>query len=124
MPVHPIDRHVGARIRLHRTLHGLSQWALGERIGGITFQQVQKYENGRNRISASRLWLAAQVLEVPITYFFDNYPGDEKAAAQTDGRTDIDALAMMRAFMGIKSRRQREALVALARAVAKPQNED
>ena len=122
MPVHPIDRHVGARIRLRRTLRGLSQSALGERIGGISFQQVQKYEKGTNRLSASRLWLAADVLDVPISFFFDDYPGDKKVAAQTNGRSDIDAFAMMRAFAGIKSRQQRQALVALARAMAKAHN--
>ena len=124
MAIHPIDRHVGARIRLRRTLLGLSQAALGERIGGITFQQVQKYESGVNRMSASRLWLAAHALEVPISFFFDDYPGDKKVAAQTDGRSDIDALVMMRAFVNIKSRQQRQALVALARAVAKLPNDD
>ena len=124
MPMHPIDRHVGARIRLRRTLRGLSQSALGERIGGISFQQVQKYEQGTNRLSASRLWLASQALEVPISFFFDDYDGDKKAAAQPDGRSDIDALAMMRAFAGIKSRQQRQALVAFARVLAKVQNDD
>ena len=125
MPIHPVDRHFGARIRLRRTLLGLSQSALGERIGGIAYQQVQKYENGRDRMSASRLWLAADALEVPISFFFDDYRGDEKATSPPpDGRTDLDTLAMMRSFVGIKSRRQRQALVALARAVAKAQNED
>ena len=124
MPVHPMDRHVGARIRLRRILLGLSQSALGERIGGITFQQVQKYESGVNRISASRLWLAAHALEVPISFFFDDYPGDKKVAAQTDGRSDIDALVMMRAFVGIESRQQRQALVNLARTMAKARNDD
>ena len=124
MPVHPVDRHVGARIRLRRTVLGLSQEALGERIGGITYQQVQKYEKGTNRISASRLWLIADALEVPISFCFDDYPGAKKVAAPADGSNDLGAFAMMRAFAGIKSHQQRQALVALARAVAKAQNED
>ena len=124
MPVHPIDRHDGARIRVRRTLLGLSQTVLGERIGGITFQQVQKYESGANRMSASRLWLAAQVLEVPMSFFFDDYPCEKKVAAQTEGRNDVGAIAMMRAFVGIKSRQQCQALIALARAVAKARNDD
>ena len=118
-----MDRHVGARIRLRRTLLGLSQSALGERIGGITFQQVQKYEKGTNRMSASRLWLASQALEVPISFFFDDYDGDKKAAVQANGRSDLDALAMMRAFAGIKSRQQRQALVGFARVLAKAQDD-
>jgi transcriptional regulator with XRE-family HTH domain len=65
----PIDVHVGSRVRLRRTLLGLSQEKLGEAIG-LTFQQVQKYERGTNRIGASRLWELSAVLEVPIQFFF------------------------------------------------------
>jgi transcriptional regulator with XRE-family HTH domain len=67
----PIDVHVGARLRLRRTLLGLSQEKLGEAVG-ITFQQLQKYERGSNRISASRLYNLSQVLGVPVAYFFDD----------------------------------------------------
>ena len=70
---HPIDVHVGARIRLRRTLLGLSQERLGELIG-LTFQQVQKYERGVNRVGASRLFDISRVLDVPISYFFDDMP--------------------------------------------------
>lgn len=66
----PIDIHVGARLRLRRTLLGFSQEKLGEAVG-ITFQQLQKYERGSNRISASRLYTLSQVLGVPVTFFFD-----------------------------------------------------
>lgn len=66
----PVDVHVGARVRLRRTLLGMSQETLGEAIG-LTFQQVQKYERGANRIGASRLWDISRVLDVPISYFFD-----------------------------------------------------
>ena len=69
----PIDIHVGARLRLQRTLLGLSQEKLGEAVG-ITFQQLQKYERGATRISASRLFNLAQVLDVPVSFFFDDMP--------------------------------------------------
>src|SRR6201996_5365569 len=65
----PIDIHVGSRVRLRRTILGLSQEKLGEKIG-LTFQQVQKYERGVNRIGASRLWELAQILDVPVQFFF------------------------------------------------------
>ncbi len=71
--ISPVDVHVGARLRVRRTLLGMSQTTLGEAIG-LTFQQVQKYENGTNRISASRLFDLARVLDVPIQHFFDDMP--------------------------------------------------
>jgi transcriptional regulator with XRE-family HTH domain len=77
----PIDIHVGARLRLRRTLLGLSQETLGEAVG-ITFQQLQKYERGSNRISASRLFNLSQVLGVPVTFFFDELPPKEAVAAE------------------------------------------
>ncbi len=69
---HPVDVHVGARLRLRRKMMGLSQSALGTKVG-VTFQQVQKYENGTNRISAGRLHDFANILDVPISFFFDGY---------------------------------------------------
>lgn len=74
----PIDIHVGQRLRLRRTLLGLSQETLGEAVG-ITFQQLQKYERGANRISASRLFNLSQVLGVPVTFFFDDLPASESS---------------------------------------------
>jgi transcriptional regulator with XRE-family HTH domain len=68
---HPVDRHVGSRVRLRRTLLGLSQEKLGHALG-LTFQQVQKYERGANRISASKLYEMARVLDVPVTFFFQD----------------------------------------------------
>jgi len=76
----PVDVHVGARMRLRRTLLGLSQEKMGEAIG-LTFQQVQKYERGANRIGASRLFDLAQVLDVPVSYFFDDMPDSVRAAS-------------------------------------------
>jgi transcriptional regulator with XRE-family HTH domain len=69
----PIDVHVGSRIRLRRTLLGLSQERLGDALG-LTFQQVQKYERGVNRVGASRLFDLSRVLDVPISFFFDDMP--------------------------------------------------
>ncbi len=67
---HPVDIHVGARIRLRRTLLGMSQEKLGDAVG-LTFQQIQKYEKGTNRVSASRLYQFGQTLNVPVSFFFD-----------------------------------------------------
>jgi len=81
----PIDGHVGARMRLRRTLMGMSQERLGEALG-LTFQQVQKYERGVNRVSASRLYDLARVLDVPISFFFDDMPNAVTAVyGQTPG---------------------------------------
>jgi transcriptional regulator with XRE-family HTH domain len=71
----PVDIHVGARVRLRRTLLGMSQEKLGEAIG-LTFQQVQKYERGANRVGASRLYDLSRVLEVPVSFFFDDMPDE------------------------------------------------
>src|SRR5258706_13748740 len=70
----PIDLHVGSRVRLRRMMLGMSQEKLGERLG-ITFQQIQKYEKGTNRIGASRLQHIARVLSVPVSFFFEDAPG-------------------------------------------------
>ncbi len=74
----PIDTHVGRRLRLRRTLLGMSQERLGELLG-LTFQQVQKYERGANRIGSSRLFELGRILDVPVSFFFDDLP-DELAA--------------------------------------------
>ncbi|HYG89139.1 MAG TPA: helix-turn-helix transcriptional regulator [Azospirillum sp.] len=86
----PIDVHVGARLRLRRTLLGLSQEKLGDAVG-ITFQQLQKYERGANRISASRLFNLAQVLDVSVSFFFDDMSASgtkSKAAPAQPTETD------------------------------------
>jgi transcriptional regulator with XRE-family HTH domain len=72
----PTDVHIGSRVRLRRMLNGLSQTDLGRAAGGITFQQIQKYEKGRNRIGGSRLKMIADVLGVPPSYFFEDMPTD------------------------------------------------
>lgn len=73
----PIDVHVGARVRLRRTLLGMSQEKLGEAVN-LTFQQIQKYERGANRIGASRMYELSRVLDVPVSFFFDDMPDDIK----------------------------------------------
>ena len=82
----PIDVHVGTRVRLRRTLLGMSQEKLGEALG-LTFQQIQKYERGVNRIGASRLFDLARVLDVPIGFFFDDMSPELGGNAATRART-------------------------------------
>jgi transcriptional regulator with XRE-family HTH domain len=77
----PIDVHVGKRLRLRRTLLGMSQERLGESLG-LTFQQVQKYERGANRIGSSRLFELGQILDVPVSFFFDDMPGTAGVGSQ------------------------------------------
>lgn len=92
----PIDAHVGSRVRLRRTLLGLSQEALGDALG-LTFQQIQKYERGANRIGASRLFDLSRVLDVPVGFFFDDMPNGAKelSPAQIKSQTiDIPHLPM------------------------------
>ncbi len=90
--LHPIDIHVGARVRQRRTLLGMTQTDLADALG-LTFQQVQKYEYGRNRISASRLLDLSRVLDVSIQYFFDDIPSEVAASSQaTKGRGKAEKL--------------------------------
>ena len=77
---HPVDVHVGKQLRTQRALFGLSQSELAKQLG-ITFQQLQKYESGANRTSASRLWQASKILGVPVSYFFEGLDGKADPAA-------------------------------------------
>ena len=119
----PVDRHVGSRIRFRRTLVSMSQEKLGEHLG-ITFQQIQKYEKGTNRVSASRLQEIARILDVPVTFFFDGQDG-EAGAPSTSGLgmveqflTGRDSIDLVRAFNSLEDRAVRRALVELAVATA------
>jgi transcriptional regulator with XRE-family HTH domain len=85
----PIDVHVGRRLRLRRTLLGMSQERLGELLG-LTFQQVQKYERGANRIGSSRLYELGQILDVPVSFFFDDMPEEQ---LQANGRLPLAGMA-------------------------------
>ena len=133
---HPVDVHVGARIRQRRMIVGLTQQNLAETIG-VTFQQIQKYEIGANRVSASRLWEIARLLNVPIGFFFEGLtparPGGEdpadspaEAGAEADPLAalgdlplDRDAAQLLRSFCAIPTA-QRRRLLDLARALSDP----
>jgi len=108
----PIDLHVGKQVRLHRTVAGLSQTQLAEAIG-LTFQQIQKYERGGNRISASKLVSIARVLGVPVTSFFEGLDGAESEA--TDGTIMLrrEAIELSRAYERITSSDLRRSLMEL-----------
>jgi DNA-binding XRE family transcriptional regulator len=82
---HAVDVHVGARMRQRRALLGMNQTAVGNAVG-VTFQQIQKYERGSNRIGSSRLFEFAKVLEVPVSYFFDEMPSNALAGRPMSGR--------------------------------------
>ena len=82
---HPVDVHVGARMRQRRTLLGMSQEKLGTAVG-LTFQQIQKYERGSNRIGSSRLFEFSKVLDVPVSYFFDEMPANVLSGRPASGR--------------------------------------
>ena len=89
----PVDAHVGSRIRLRRKLLGLSQQQLAQRLG-LTFQQVQKYERGVNRVSASKLYETALVLEAPVTHFFEGLDDQPQAANSPEGEAAVTAFLM------------------------------
>lgn len=120
-----IDVHVGARMRMRRQLINMSQERLGELLG-ITFQQVQKYEKGSNRISASRLFYAAKTLGVPVQFFFDGLPGIEGSEGLGEAPRDEFAAVMMspegiqlsKAFRDADTSTLRKLIADLARMVA------
>lgn len=123
----PIDRHVGSRVRMRRMLAGVSQEKLGDGLG-LTFQQVQKYEKGSNRISASRLQQIAQLLDVPVAFFFEGAPAGTVAQAEQIGISVSDGISgflataegvqLAKAFAAIKNGRVRRRLIDLAEALA------
>ncbi len=94
----PIDVHVGSRVRMRRMLVGLSQEKLGERLG-LTFQQVQKYEKGSNRVSASRLYQMAQILGVPVQFFFEELPEQAKGQFGSTGFSESSQETMIMDFL-------------------------
>jgi transcriptional regulator with XRE-family HTH domain len=118
----PIDRHVGARVRLRRLLMNMSQGELGSAIG-VTFQQVQKYEKGSNRIGASRLQQISRILSVPVGFFFEGAPLPLELVAANDHApppsylsdflTTSDGLALTKAFVEIKDTRLRRRIIDL-----------
>jgi transcriptional regulator with XRE-family HTH domain len=105
----PIDVHVGTRIRLRRTLLGMSQERLGEALG-LTFQQVQKYERGVNRVGASRLFDLSRVLDVPIAFFFDDMPEPLAAAHGAQSFRRVGGFAEAQEGFGDEMMNRRETL--------------
>lgn len=103
----PVDVHVGQRLRQRRTLLGMSQERLGEAVN-LTFQQIQKYERGANRIGASRLYQLANVLDVDVAYFFADMPS--QVAATHGARADEDTAAACAVVQGIDPLARRETL--------------
>jgi len=126
----PVDKYVGSRVRMRRIMLGMSQEKLGEALG-ITFQQIQKYEKGTNRIGASRLQQISSILQVPVAFFFDgapNAPGQShdglseapSPAYVSDFLATSDGLALTKAFMGIKDAKLRRRIVDLVEQIAGP----
>ncbi len=109
---HPTDAHIGRRIRLRRTLLGVSQQQLAAAVG-VTFQQIQKYETGINRMSAARLYDVARSLGVPEAFFFDELDGE---GAGTDD-TKTESLDLVRAYWALPSPDMRRNVLDLLRAI-------
>ena len=129
----PVDVHVGGRVRLRRTLLGLSQEKLGEAVG-LTFQQIQKYERGANRIGASRMYDLSQVLDVPVSFFYDDMPEEVKdrnavveteasgkGAGDKDPLTRRETLELVRAYYKVSSSPVRKRVFELLKSLAKAQ---
>jgi transcriptional regulator with XRE-family HTH domain len=125
----PIDKHVGSRVRMRRMMLGMSQEKLGNSLG-LTFQQVQKYEKGTNRIGASRLQQIAHILQVPVAFFFEGAP-NVGGAARMEGMSEApspayvadflatsDGLALTKAFMRIGDSKLRRRIVDLVEQIA------
>ena len=124
----PIDIHVGSRVRLRRMMTNMSQEKLGEHLG-ITFQQIQKYEKGTNRIGASRLQSISSVLQVPVSFFFDGAPGPAGASSPSgmeensssymvEFLSSPEGLQLNKAFSRIPDAKVRRRIVELVRSLA------
>ncbi|PCI49327.1 MAG: transcriptional regulator [Alphaproteobacteria bacterium] len=125
----PVDVHVGSRVRSRRTLLGMSQDKLGKALG-LTFQQVQKYERGANRIGSSRLYQLSQILEVPVSFFFDDMPPEVtgKATGMAEGGKQSfeanqlsrrETLELVRAYYKINDPLVRKKLFEMVKALGK-----
>jgi transcriptional regulator with XRE-family HTH domain len=130
----PIDKHVGSRVRMRRMMLGMSQEKLGDGLR-LTFQQVQKYEKGTNRIGASRLQQISQILQVPVSFFFEGAPVAQTAtrsqgmgeapspAYVSDFLATSDGLALTKAFMRITEAKLRRRIVELVQQIAATQKD-
>jgi transcriptional regulator with XRE-family HTH domain len=132
----PIDVHVGSRVRFRRMLLGMSQEKLGEKLG-LTFQQIQKYEKGINRIGASRLFDLAHVLGVAVQFFYEEFPAGGEPHPLTEGYAEKpaensiveflrsrDGLELNKAFVRISDVKARRAIVELVRSLAHDETND
>jgi transcriptional regulator with XRE-family HTH domain len=125
-PTDPIDKHVGTRVRMRRLMLGVSQTKLADALG-LTFQQVQKYEKGVNRISASKLQQISEFLQAPIPLFFEGLPGPSNKPGKKDGTllpSDVfqfvatsDGLSLAKSFAYIKSPQLRRSIVSLVESL-------
>ena len=125
----PIDKHVGSRVRMRRMMLGMSQEKLGDALS-LTFQQVQKYEKGTNRIGASRLQQISHILQVPVSFFFEGAPSSAGVAQQvglgeapspayvSDFLATSDGLSLTKSFMRIKNSKLRRRIVDLVEQIA------
>jgi len=128
----PVDIYVGSRVRLQRLIKQMSQDKLGAALG-VTFQQVQKYERGANRVSASRLWGMAEVLDVPIEFFFEGIKNKENAIGLADGEeapmvydfiNSADGAQLASAYSRITDPKVRRQVLQLVRTLSDVENED
>ncbi|UXT42526.1 helix-turn-helix transcriptional regulator [Agrobacterium tumefaciens] len=124
----PIDVHVGSRIRLRRTMSGMSQERLGDSLG-ITFQQIQKYERGANRVSASRLQNIASIFNVPVSFFFEYSPGPDTSPVDlTEDNLQVflsspQGFQLNQEFVKIADPKVRHRIVEMVKAIAADQDE-
>ena len=122
---HAVDRYVGDRVRMRRKMQGMSQEKLGDALG-LTFQQVQKYEKGTNRIGAGRLQQIASIQQVPISFFFEGAPGSSSSVLEevpssayvSDFYATSDGLALTKAYLRIQNAKLRRSIVGLVKQIA------
>ena len=129
----PVDKYVGSRVRMRRIMLGMSQEKLGEALG-LTFQQVQKYEKGTNRVGASRIQQIAEILQVPVSFLFEGGPSGRTGGTQTDGMASpayvsdflatSEGLALTRAFTRITDAKLRRSIVEMVEQIAAREGPD
>jgi len=128
MTPHPVDMHVGKRLRSRRTLLGMSQEKLGEAVG-VTFQQIQKYERGLNRIGSSRLYEFARVLSNSVSYFFEGMEtvandsshsamAEDSVGFEYENLANKEVLSLVRAFSGITDQKVRKDILSLVKSLS------
>ena len=115
---HPVDVHVGGRVRMRRTLLGMTLVDIADALE-LTFQQVQKNEHGINRIGASRLYQLSHILNAPVGYFFEGLGGETEALPPDDVMLKFETLKLVKAYYGISDPEVREALGHLIKAAAR-----